>query len=327
MTRSGRLDIVAVALDQIHHGAGSSGNTQLLRTQDVVLPDGSEARVPFISGNSLKHQIRTSGVRFALEAMGVKPGSMSKSVVDMLFSGGHLSKGGSSVDLTKARILGELFPVLSMCGYSAGNFMQSSKLRINNLHLVCAENEWRLPAECKELPAASKRAGLFRSENFGTRHEATRSPTVAALLTDGSKEKQELAVSKRKPKEEKQSSQMIYEFEVIKPGSVFFGAYNFEDLTDGEFAAFRSALSHGCAGAGNNGGLIYTVGAKSSIGLGRMEFSFRGLMRNAIEVPGYTAQQSLIPSQDGPGDKSMTDYVKHLRERSEEILEALEGAA
>lgn len=68
---SGDAKIHAIALDAIHHGAGTSGNTQILRMQDIIGPDGKPARVPFISGNSLKHMIRDGAVRFALGAMGV----------------------------------------------------------------------------------------------------------------------------------------------------------------------------------------------------------------------------------------------------------------
>ena len=120
---SGTLIFTAVAMDPIHHGAGTEGNTQLLRMQDLVLDDGTPARVPFISGNSIKHQIRAGGVKFALKAMAVQAGTLTKGVVDLLFSGGALTKSGSAVNLSQARDLAALFPILSVCGYAAGNFM------------------------------------------------------------------------------------------------------------------------------------------------------------------------------------------------------------
>jgi len=84
---TGRIDITATAIDSIHHGGTTAGNTQLLRTQDIILPDGTEARIPYISGNSFRHKIRAAGARHALDVMGITTG-LSKPVVDLLFSGG-----------------------------------------------------------------------------------------------------------------------------------------------------------------------------------------------------------------------------------------------
>ena len=271
---TGRVDIVATALDALHHGAGTAGNTQVLRVQEIVLPTGESARVPFISGNSFKHQVRAGGVEHALDVMGIKDGTLSKQVVDLLFSGGHLSKGGAAVNVAKARELAQLFPVLSLCGYSAGNFMASSKISVDNFHLACAENQFRMPEELRPQPAAQLKAAAYRSEEFGTRHEATRNPRVSALLKDAVRDAQEKMLSEKldndvqrtllgidppEPQQVKkerkkkgaagdvvhveappQSSQMIYEFQTLKAGSVLFGGINVDGLNDLEVAAFQA---------------------------------------------------------------------------------------
>lgn len=326
MRTTGRIDIDAVALEPIHHGAGTSGNTQILRTQDVVLASGQLARVPFVSGNSLKHRIREAGARFALEAMGIADGSLTKPVVDLLFSGGALTKSGSAVDLAKARALGELFPLLPLCGYSAGNAMQPGKLRVDNLHLVCAENEWRLPASAKVLPMAMKSAGSMRGEEFGTRHEPSRVPHVARLLTTGETQRLEgqaaLSLGEVRP-EKGDSLQMIYDWQVVKAGARFWGAIHVEGVTEMELAALRSALSTACDGDAPDGGLVFRVGAKSSIGHGRMSWHLSGSVREAVRGPGFSASDALSPSK-ASGDTEA--YSTHLRERSKEILAALAGA-
>src|SRR3990167_8235765 len=125
---SGRVDIQATALDAIHHGAGTRGNTSVIRVQEIVDPKTGEMHeTPFISGNSIKHAIRQHAVEHALAVMAVEDGTISKQVVDLLFSGGHLSKAGAAVSLKTARELSSLFPALSLCGYSAGNFMTQSR--------------------------------------------------------------------------------------------------------------------------------------------------------------------------------------------------------
>ena len=57
-TAGTRIDYVADLLSDFHHGAGSQGNTSLLRTQDVAQPDGTIAKVPFLSGASIRHGLR-----------------------------------------------------------------------------------------------------------------------------------------------------------------------------------------------------------------------------------------------------------------------------
>ena len=101
MKKSGRLDFVGRALDPTHHGAGTFGNTQILRTQRIYSPTIERmVAMPYISGNSFKHMIRASAAKFALEAMAVEDGSLTKPVVHLLFSGGSLGKTSASAFVT-----------------------------------------------------------------------------------------------------------------------------------------------------------------------------------------------------------------------------------
>src|SRR5690606_24279007 len=160
MRLTGKIDIRATALEPIVHGAGTSGNTQLLRMQEIVY-DGVPCRVPFVSGNSVKHRLRAAAVQYALDAMGVEDHTLTKAEVVLLFSGGHLSKGGAAIDLEQCRKLEGLLPPLSLCGYSAGNTMTESKIRVSHLHVVCRENAWRLPDDLVGHSAAQMRVGAI----------------------------------------------------------------------------------------------------------------------------------------------------------------------
>jgi hypothetical protein len=324
----GRLSWVATALDPVHHGAGTEGNTQILRMQDVMLPDGSPARVPFISGNSLKHMIRDGGVRFALEAMGVPAGTLSKAVVDLLFSGGALTKSGTSVNLAQARDIATLFPILSVCGYAAGNFMQASKVRVEHMHLACSENEWRAPALVAALPQVRARAAAFRGEEFGTRHEPTRDPRVFALLTEADRgaRLRQLTGDVQKGAPDK-SQQMYYEFQTVAAGSVWFGGLTFDDLTLFELAALRSALERAADGTAGAGAIIYRIGAKGATGYGRMSFQFDGGLRDTISPPTYSAAEGIMPLGEKADVDAMAAYVTHLREQRDVILQSLEAMA
>jgi len=325
--QSGRLSFIGTALDALHHGAGTEGNTSLLRVQEFTHPvTGEDEEVPYISGNSIKHMIREGGVMHALAAMGVGDGTLSKPVVDLLFSGGHLSKSGAAVSLARARGIAELFPILSVCGYSAGNYMAHAKIGVDNVHLVCEENDWRLPLEAQELPQARRRSGCFRGESFGTRHEASRNPQIARLLPSAERLKLEGKVSEALEAEVKEkmqgTSQMIYDCEIIKPGSKLFGGLHYRDLDGMEIAALKAALSHACQGEAGDGGLIYYLGAKSAVGMGRVSMQWGGEIRGIV-APQMSADQGLVPSASASWDGA---YVQHLRERRDEILAALEEA-
>lgn len=327
MHLTGKIDIRATALEPLVHGAGTSGNTQLLRTQDIMLPDGTMTKVPFISGNSIKHKLRACAVQYALDAMGVEDHSMTKPEIDLLFSGGHLSKSGAAIDLTMARELEQLFPALSLCGYSAGNTMTESKIRVSHLHVVCAENAWRLPDDLLEHPALALRAGALRVEEFGTRHDQATKHVSRRLLTEGAND----AVAKRKtktlaapkedgPAERGDSAQMIYEFSSIAAGATLWGTIQVAELTELEQAALSSAF-HYAATDRRGDSIVMGVGAKNAIGYGSIKVELRGSIR--VAPPRYEATSELTHA----GDTLASRYTTHLRERKGEILAALRKAA
>lgn len=320
---TGRIEIEAVALDAIHHGAGVSGNTQRLRTQTVVLDDGSVAQVPFVSGSSFKHLLREGMVRHALAVMEVEDGSMNKAQVDLLFSGGHLSKGGASVDLSSARELESLFPALAVCGYSAGNTMRAAKISVDNFHVVCAENKWRVPGYLADGPHVQKRIGAFRDEEFGTRHEASKYEFASRLLPTKDRLSLEGRIGKNRTKKTSEtdkgdSSQMIFEFQTLVAGTRLFGGISFSELTTMEMAALKSGMSFACLGETDDGGYIFSLGAKSSVGVGRTLMRFRGAMK-AITVQTQTSKELSTVGVD-------QDYEGHLRENRDAILDALKRA-
>lgn len=326
MHLTGKIDLRATALEPIVHGAGTSGNTQLLRVQEIQLPDGTMAQVPFISGNSIKHKLRACAVQYALDAMGVEDHSLTKAEVDLLFSGGHLSKSGAAIDLTQARMLEQLFPPLSLCGYSAGNTMTESKIRVSHLHLVCRENAWRLPDDLLDHPALAARAGTLRVEEFGTRHDQANKHVSRRLLVESANE----SVAKKKtkalkeptsdgPVERGDSAQMIYEFSSIAAGSTLWGTIQVAELTELEQAALSSAF-HYAATDRRGSSIVMGIGAKNSIGYGSIKVELRGSIR--VAPPQYVESGALTVA----GDTLAAQYTAHMRDRKAEILAALRQA-
>ena len=166
-----RVDYTALLVSDFHHGSGSQGNTSLLRTHDVTQPDGTIARIPFLSGASIRHGLRDALAWHLARTLDLQPGSLTKAGVDLLWTGGAVTRTGSETDLGMSRRVEEHLPMLSMLGYAAQSDIVTGTLRASDAILVCAENAWRLPPQ-----DGLKRAAAFRGEKFGTRHDVANSP-------------------------------------------------------------------------------------------------------------------------------------------------------
>lgn len=335
---SGNLHLHAIALDPIHHGGdGTSGNKEPIRKQTIVDPEtGKPVDVPFISGNSIKHMIRYYGALFALEAAGLNEGQWTKAQRDLLLSGGTFSSGGSSVKLDAARKLEQAFPILSVCGYAAGNYGAESKLDVDHWHLVCQENAWRMHDRFANLAesdtadgdkiasALETRYPQYQDEDFGTRHEPG-SQEAMDMLESEERDRLEGEVADRqgdKHPDKGDSLQMIYEYQTLVPGSQFVGAIHFRGLDEMERAALTGALHHACQDTTADDRQVYRVGGKSSVGLGRVAVRFFGSLRQDIRPPEHVDSEDLVAF--GDDDTAMDAYVDHLREHEDDIREAME---
>lgn len=197
------IRINATLTSPFHHGAGSAGNTSLLRTQDVIQPDGTAAQVPFLSGGSIRHQLRAALAWHLAKTIDIEHGSLTKQAVDLLWTGGAVSSTGAKTDLDMIRRVEKHLPMLSMLGYAAKSDIIEGTLRTSDWVLVCDENNHRTTAQ------SDRRAAAYRSEEFGTRHDQATSP--AGLYID-------LAHG-----DETTTTQMIWDTQTLIPGAQLEG--------------------------------------------------------------------------------------------------------
>lgn len=201
-----RYNYTLTLTSAFHHGAGTAGNTSLLRTQEVVHPDtGATSRIPFLSGNSIRHKLREGFAWHTIRKLGIEERSLTKPVVDLLFSGGAVTRTGSETDLELPRRIDELLPWLGLLGYAAGSSITAGTLRVSDAILVCAENAWRLPTDLQD----AKPAAAYRSEEFGTRHDIATTPAARMI---------EIAADTIG------TTQMIYDRQTLKPGAQLAGS-------------------------------------------------------------------------------------------------------
>jgi len=253
------MPLTCTALEPISHGAGNAGNTQLLRTQDVVLPDGRRLAVPYVSGNSLRHSLRAGLAWHLCRTLDLDGGALSKRVIDLLWSGGALTTTGNQVDLGLNRRVMTHLHGLSAMGYSARSDIVAGTLYVDNLHLVCAENLWRLPAHLHNHPHAELSCAAMRSDSFGVRHDTASTPVERYLSTDPDQ-----LLDLGAPLT---TTQMIYDLETIRPGAVLVGGLHLQAPTRGHSAALAAALAE-VAPLNSDGRRLISLGGKRGTGFG-----------------------------------------------------------
>ena len=323
---TGRVVMVLECLSPLVHGGGTEGNVALTRRHDVLDPSMRKAKVPFLSGNSLKHMLRANGTLYALELLGAMgAGGLTKSEVQLLISGGTLSKGGQSINLALARKMQNSFPVLSLHGYSAGNVMVESSVAVRHAELVCWENAGRMGEDvARWCPAATPllemHASHFVSMAFGTRHEPTRNQHNAELLETSEREAIEQEVSKKqtvKNADKGNSAQAIYEHETLMPGSVLVSDMTFpRGLTMLELAALRSALRMWAQSREADGALIGSVGGKSAVGYGRVRMRLFGQLAEGIAPRRLFGSEAFCSPLDDD-DATLKAYGEHMDRQRE----------
>lgn len=247
-TASAVIEYRARLMSPFHHGAGSAGNTSLLRTQPVIQPDGGIAHVPFLSAGSIRHALRDALAWRFVRVAGVDEGSLSKAAVDLLWTGGAVTTTGAQTDLALARRVEQVLPHVAMLGYAARSDIVAGTLRASDAILVCRENAARLPGvdEVDLLGAAA-----YRDDEFGTRHDIASTP-VARMLDAAAG-----AVG---------TTQMIWDTQILVAGSVLAG-----DLALTPAATRAHEMVLGAAVALWAPGGVVALGAKTGQGMGRAE--------------------------------------------------------
>ena len=264
---------------------------------------------------------------------------MSREEVQLVLSGGALTKSGGSVRLDKAREAESLFPALGLHGYSAGNTMQESQVRVDFLELLCAETASKYARELEAYgtpetkAACEKYASDYIDVYWGTRHEPTRRRDARKLMLSDDRDALEKAIGDKKDARnasKDDSLQMIYEFECLTPGSVLIGGYTFSHgISEMELQAFRAGLMYASEGVGPNGGLVMRVGGKGAVGFGKIEVQLFGLLSEGVKPPKlYKTEDLCAPlGADEDYDDALQSYIDYLAENSDEAISALGAIA
>lgn len=92
-------------------------------------------RLPVITGNSIRGQIRDAGAAELLNRIGCM---VDKETFHVLFSGGNIS-GAMKDDVERAKAVREAFPLISVLGGALGTMIMAGKLICGFVYPVCKE--------------------------------------------------------------------------------------------------------------------------------------------------------------------------------------------
>lgn len=182
----------------------------------------ASGRVPVITGNSIRGQLRDSMAMHLLDILGAK---VNKDTFNILFSGGNIN-GAMKDDIEKAKRIREHFPFVSLMGGGLGDMIMSGKLISSFVYPVCKET-----FEITGIDSPLSWHSLIEEMEF-TRTDDGKNDRLADYMNDAAEEKTA-----------KTSTQMRYSVQYMAAGTEFVQDVIFLDgITELELGAFYTGL-------------------------------------------------------------------------------------
>lgn len=185
-------------------------------------------RVPVITGNSIRGQLRDSMAAHLLDTISSNSllgAKVSKDVFNILFSGGNIN-GAMKDDIEKAKNIRKHFPLVSLMGGGLGDMIMAGKLICGFAYPVCTETE-----AITGIDSDISWHNLIDEIEF-TRTDDGKNDRLADYMLDAGEEKTAKA-----------STQMRYSVQYMAAGTEFVQDFIFLDgVTDLEFGAFFAGI-------------------------------------------------------------------------------------
>lgn len=271
------------AKSPISHGSPERVGNDIPLKRWVYNIDGERVEIPGISGNT----IRNGGLRRLLmgdmlELLDYQLGS--KTILQFLFAGGILeevaAKDSGVLNLTLRQKLRETLPPLALLGGTLGNQSFDGLLDVAFPKIICEELRGYLPN--LQEGTVLRPVNEFTSWDSATTHDPLRNSQTNKYL-------KELPETEEKDK----SVQMIYNWEVLNPGTTF---------TIGFVLRSESKLVRSCFIRALNLWKMYPViGGKSGTGHGFVDIYL-----------------------DYDSDEENT-YINYLNDEKDNIINVLDG--
>lgn len=208
--------LVYEATQPVSHAQGKEGNTQVLRTAKFIDHSGEIIRIPIISGNSFRHQLRSASADMLCFA---SPTPFTAAEIGLLYTGGVL--GSKRVNSTLLAEIRAAVPHLALFGHCVGNVAVESATYVSDMLPVVKEL-----AAFTGIDTDLERWAIQDIVTL-TRHDPA--SNKATLLSADS--------------EENESLQMIFNQQVIAAGTKLVATIDTDPLTEIEAAWLRTAIA------------------------------------------------------------------------------------
>ena len=219
----------------LHHGGNIKTGSQSMLRRIKFYANGKFVEIPYISGNAMRGRLRRLGMGDLLQRLGYEMENLR--LHHILFSGGTLTtvstKDTGTIDFDLRRKVQEYLPMISLFGTAMGNQIMAGKLVVGNMVPVC-----------KELGTGEYSVNEFLDWTYQTR-------------------KDDLHLERE---EDEQAQQMLYEFEVFVPGTVFEHSFTLLQPDELELSAFGHLMK-----------LLEDspfVGAMAAVGMGKIKLDY-----------------------------------------------------
>lgn len=305
----------------IAHHSETIGNRSILMTETIRTPGGRLAKVPIITGDSLRHGLRETAAYQYLDAAGIaQDEKLTESTLRLLFAGGHTRDMVQQVNLDQWRETVELCPALGLLGGCANNRIMEGRVNVESAIMICSETASWLPLwlvkwldENGEGDLQSYRRQVTWEQRV--RMDPTLSPAKRALLSADSRRAVEdrLKGSEEASKEvdalqrdATKSSMMPRTYQVAVRGALWYWSIQAKCDSPLMEDCFMSMLAGFCADM--------VVGGKRATGHGRL----KPLTAANVQLRSLEEQtETFSISKDKIGDL----FRRHCAERSDRIRE------
>jgi hypothetical protein len=325
-----RYELLLEAVEPIAHAEGNEGNASLAMRRKYRLADGTFERIATITGDTMRHKLRDTYARLALDATGMMDGEgprLTEAALRLLFNGGMLTGRGApgAVKLDEFRRMLTVNPGLALLGGCANNHMIEGQLQVSDAMLVCLELAHMLPPWVVEyLASKGVKLGGHRAhmdEEMRVRMDASRTREGQRLLEPGARDAVErrLVASEQAHDEDNAIAREANKFtmlprtqEVIAPGALFYWEITATTNNDLERDALLTTLM----------ATLYNlrVGGKGASGHGKL----RGVAANQVPIArprDASTRMDLAAFGEGVG----AAFKAHMREHAAAFKAQMQG--
>lgn len=329
MTERHQIEMILRAAQPIAHAEGTVGNAQVAMRRKVRLADGRWTRVPYITGDTMRHGVREAGAYALLEAASLLESPvLSEAALRLLFAGGMVM--GSAADVVRMdeeRAMRETIPILPLLGGCVGNRIVPGKLEVGDAWLVCDETSHIVPrwvsewmAE-EEIEQSGARAHVEMVQRVRMDPMLTPSKRLLLKASDDARVEQrlldsELASERGDAKATKaaKATMMPFTYETIAAGSLFYWRIDAVTHSEIERDTLYVMLAAFLAKA--------RVGGKKGTGHGLLEpIHARGINRQASEP---VAPDALALTVDARAPE-IARFRAHVGSRRDAVRDWLSG--